>query len=99
MRLVQLNKKFLQQRADGSIPSALKICIGENKEKALGETLPESLLEEKEGIVSCTQHRILFLYSNYNAFLKKNRQYRLLKSSPERAGTVLGNKVYSLFIV
>ena len=56
-------------------------------------------LAEKEGIVSCTQHRILFLYSNYNAFLKKNRQYRLLKSSPERAGKVLENKVYSLFIV
>ena len=34
MRLVQLNKNFLQQRADGNIPSALKICIGENKEKA-----------------------------------------------------------------
>ena len=50
MRLVQLNKSLLQQRADGNIPSALKICIGENKEKALGETLPESLSAEYDTI-------------------------------------------------
>ncbi|MBQ7321454.1 MAG: hypothetical protein IJW99_05105 [Clostridia bacterium] len=73
--------------------------MGENKEKALGETLPESLSAEKEGIVSCTQHPILLVVSLLCRDFGEKQAILGVEIVSKRAGRVLGNKVYSLFIV